>query len=249
VEALSLSGRTVLITGATGGLGEAVARRLAADGAWVALATRRADRGEALLVELRAAGGDGEVLALDLADDAGVRAAVRDLARRRGGIDALVSAAGITRDEWFVTSAPEDWQALLDVNLIATLRVTRAVARGMMARGRGAIVFVGSVVSVGASPGQSIYAATKGALTAFARTLAAELAPKGIRVNCVLPGIIDAGMTRRVPKVHLEPRTARIPLGRMGTGAEVADAVAFLVSDASSYIVGQSLVVDGGLTL
>lgn len=246
---MNLSGKTALITGATGGLGEAVARRLAAAGAYVALVVRRADRGDALLAELKAAGGDGEVVPLDLADEAAVRAAVRRLSSARGGIDVFVSCAGLTRDEWFVTSAPEDWRAMLDVNLIATLQVTRAVARGMMARNRGAIVLVGSVVSIGASPGQSIYAATKGALTSFARTLAVELAPKGIRVNSVLPGIIDAGMTRRVPKAHLEPRTARIPLARMGRAEEIAEAVLFLASDASSYIVGQALVVDGGLTL
>lgn len=245
----SLAGRTVLVSGATGGLARAVAVGLGGAGCFVALGSRRPEEAEEVLAEVRAAGGDGMTLRIDPKDEPALRSAVRNLARARGGIDGFVACAGITRDEWFLTSAPEDWSALVDVNLLGTLTVTRAVARSMVARGSGSIVILGSVVSLGASPGQSVYAATKGALTAFCRTLAVELAPKGVRVNMVVPGIIDAGMTRRVAEVHLKPRIARIPTGRMGTAAEVAGAVNFLLSDAASYVVGQNLVVDGGLTL
>lgn len=239
----------VLVTGASGGLGSAIALRFARSGAHVALGTREGGRVAALAAEVETAGGTATVVEFDAQSDASLRPAVRALAAAHGGIDGFVACAGGSRDEWFLTADPADWEAAVAVNLLGTMRVTRAVARAMVARGHGSIVLLGSVVSIGASPGQSGYAAAKGGLTSFARTIAVELAPKNVRVNCVLPGIIDSGMTRRVPKAHLAPRVARIPLGRMGTADDVAEVVHFVASDAARYVVGQSIVVDGGLAL
>jgi 3-oxoacyl-[acyl-carrier protein] reductase len=177
-----------------------------------------------------------------------VEAAFERVFATRERADVLVNAAGCARDAPFALSEARDFDDTLDVNLKGAAHCSRAVVRRMLAARRGAIVNVASVAGLHASPGQTAYAASKGGLLAFSRTLAAELAPAGIRVNTVIPGFLTVGMVRALDRRLLDEKRARIPLGRLGTGEEVAEAVLFLASDSASYVVGQALVVDGGLT-
>ena len=167
------------------------------------------------------------------------------------GQTALVTGGsrGLVRDNLFALSSPEDWDEPVRVNLGGALRVARAAVRAMLFTGGGAIVFVGSVAGLRASPGQAGYAASKGGIIALTSTLAAELAPRGIRVNAVVPGLIAAGMAARLDRRVVERQLARIPAGRLGQPAEVAACALFLASPAASYVIGQSLVVDGGLSI
>jgi 3-oxoacyl-[acyl-carrier protein] reductase len=223
--------RRVLVTGASRGLGQAIAIAFAADGAhvWVGHA-RNTKAADATVETIRAAGGSASPLAFDVTD-------------------VLVHAAGIARDSLFVLSEPDDWDEPIRVNLGGALRTTRAVVRSMLSAGKGTIVLVGSVAGGHASPGQAGYSASKGGLEALGRTLAAELAPRGIRVNVLVPGLCAAGMAQRLDRRILQDRVARIPVGRLGRADEIASVALFLASDAASYVVGQSIVVDGGLTL
>ncbi|MEZ4336840.1 MAG: SDR family oxidoreductase [Sandaracinaceae bacterium] len=176
-----------------------------------------------------------------------VRDAVGGLLERRGRIDLLVCSHGVVRDGLFAMAPERDWLEVIDANLTGAMRCARAVVRPMMGAGGGACVFVASVAGLRASPGQAGYAASKGGLLALTRTLAAELGPKHIRVNAVVPGLIDAGMVKRMDRRRRDERLAHVPLGRLGEAREVADAVEFLAS--AGYVTGQALVVDGGLSL
>lgn len=242
--------RTVLVTGGARGLGRAIAVAFAAEGAFVYVGYRshESDAGQTL-EQARAAGGSGAVLGFDTQQPAAVGAAVEQILSERGGLDALVNNAAIARDEPFALMSEEAWSEVLSVNLGGVFHCCRAVARPMMARKRGAIVNVASVAGWRASPGQSNYAASKGGVVALTQTLAAELAPRGVRVNAVVPGLLSTGMAARLDRRVLERKAAGIPLQRLGTGEEVASAVLFLASDEASYVTGHALVVDGGLSL
>jgi 3-oxoacyl-[acyl-carrier protein] reductase len=242
-------GQNVIVTGGSRGLGRAIAIGFAGEGAhvWVGYVSR-AEAAEETVRAARAAGGDATALAIDVTDAASVTAAITRAIEGRG-CDVLVNSAGVARNNLFALSDPEDWEEPLRVNLGGALRVSRAVLRPMLAAGRGSIIHVGSVAGERASPGQAGYSASKGGVTALTRTLAAELAPRGIRVNAVVPGMCAAGMAQRFDRRHVDDKVAKIPLGRAGTAEEVAAAVLFLASDAASYIIGHALVVDGGLTL
>ncbi len=242
--------RTVLISGASRGLGRDLAQAFGREQAWVAVGYRdRAEQAEQTLALVREAGGEGAVLRLDVADAASVRAAVEQVQTARGGVDVLVNNAAVLRDELFALSTDEAFLETLETNLTGAVRLARAVVRSMVAKRGGAIINVASVAAVRASPGQSSYAAAKGGLLAFTTTLAAELAPSGVRVNAVVPGLIATGMTLRLDARLRDNKARWIPAGRLGTGAEVAEAVLFLASDAARYVIGQALVVDGGLSL
>jgi 3-oxoacyl-[acyl-carrier protein] reductase len=178
-----------------------------------------------------------------------VEAAVRRVVDERGRVDVWVNCAAVVRDNLFPLMAAEEWDEPIDVNLNGVYRCCRAVARHMIACRSGAIINVASVAGIHASPGQAGYSASKGGLLAFNRTLAAELGPHGVRVNAVVPGLLTTGMAARLDRSVLEEKRRRIPLGRFGSGEEVAEAVLFLASSAASYVIGQALVVDGGLTL
>ena len=244
------TGRTVLVTGASRGLGQAIAAAFGGEGAFVYVAYRSHERGAAQTLEaVRAAGGEGAAIALDVRDGKSVDAAIERALAERGALDVLVNNAAVTRDNLLALMAPDDWDEVLATNLGGVFRCTRAVVRSMLARGRGAIINVGSVAGLHASPGQASYAASKGGVLALTRTLAAELAPKGIRVNAVVPGLVSTGMAARLDHRVAARRREAIPLGRFGTADEIARAVLFLASDDASYIIGQALVVDGGLTL
>ncbi len=240
----------VLVTGASRGLGRAIAIELATRGARVAL-NYLADTQSAqdTLSAIEAKGTEGMLVQFDVSDNAAVTAGVGEIIKRWGRIDALVNNAGIAIDAPFATSSSEDLQAVLDTNLVGTIQCCRAVVRRMMGNRSGAIVNVGSVAGRHAGPGQTAYASSKGAVDAFTRALSVEVARYGIRVNAVVPGFIDAGIAARMDPQRLEAQKTRIPAGRLGTDQEVANAVAFLLSEEASYIMGHSLVVDGGLSL
>jgi len=242
--------KTALVTGASRGLGRTIAQQFAAAGAYVIIGyRRREDEAKKTLEMVRAAGGDGEIAGFDVTQMSEVEAAVRRLLDARGTIDVVVNNAGVVDDQPFALMAPEQWNRVLRADLDGTFHVCRAVVTSMLRHKKGAIVNVASAAAVRSLPNQSNYAAAKGGVVTFTRSLAAELAPQGIRVNAVLPGLLSAGMGARVPHDHADKLRAIIPMQRLGTAQEVADVVVFLASDAASYLTGQAIAVDGGLSL
>ena len=243
-------GSTILVTGASRGLGRSIAKVFAAEGAFVGLGYHRFDQhAEQTLSEIQETGGSGTLVKADVSDFKAVDRAVRTFLNQRDSIDVLVNNAAIVDDKPFALMSADSWSAVLQTNLGGVFNCSRAVVRAMMAKGKGAIVNIGSVAGFIASPGQTNYAASKGGIAALTRTLAAELAPRGIRVNTVVPGFLTEGMTQRMDRQLAEERRSHIPLARFGTPEEIAHAVLFLASDDASYITGQQLVVDGGLSL
>lgn len=242
-----MSRRTVLITGASRGLGRAIALRQAAAGDRVIVAYRRQrERAEAVVAEVEASGGEALALGFDLRDPEATSAALTEL---RGPVAALVNNAAVASEGAFGFGPTERFEEILDVGLRAAMRCTHALARDMVVGGGGVIVNVSSVMSRRGQPGQVAYATAKGALEAFTRALALELGSRGVRVNAVVAGVFDAGMTQTLPRELRERWAERIPLGRLGRDSELAEAVAWLLSPASSYVTGACLVVDGGLSL
>lgn len=243
-------GRTVAITGASRGLGRELAVAFAREGAFVAVGFRvRRDDAEATLRACREAGGNGELMAMDVRDRGAVRAAFDELLRMRGGIDVLVNNAGVTRDALFAMSSRADWDETLAVNLGGIFDCTQAVARPMMARGSGAIINVSSVSALRAGDGRASYATSKAGILAFTRVVARELAPHGVRVNAIVPGYVETGMAARMDHARRDQARAAIPIGRFGASEEIAAAALFLASDDARYVIGHALVVDGGLSL
>ena len=241
-----LTGKAALVTGATGGIGGAVARALRGAGATVAVSGTRRERLEALAGEL----GEGcAALPCDLADAEAAAGLAARAETALGGLDVLVNNAGIARDALALRMKEEDWRRVLDVNLTAAFLVARAALRGMMRRRSGRIVSVGSVVGASGNPGQANYAASKAGLVGMSKALAAEAAARGVTVNCVAPGLIDTEMTRGLPAPARERMVAAIPLGRAGAPEEVAAAVLYLASDEAAWVTGQTLHVNGGMAM
>lgn len=248
-ERRRFEGRGVLVTGASRGLGRTIAERFGAEGAYVGVTYRVEERGAHETLKLvETAGGTGSVLKMDVADPASVRDVVAGFEAERS-IDILVNNAAVVRDQLTLLLSPPEWRSVIETNLSGTYHCCRAVLAPMMARRRGAIVNVASVAALRASPGQSSYAASKAGVLGFTRTLAAEVAGYGIRVNALVPGFVRSGMGARLDKRTLERRTSSIPVGRFGEADEIASVALFLASDDASYVVGQGIVVDGGLSL
>ncbi|BBK42666.1 beta-ketoacyl-ACP reductase [Allostella vacuolata] len=241
-----LDGKRALVTGASGGIGGAVARALHAQGAAVALAGTRQAALDQLAAEL---GERATVLVADLSDAAATDGLVKEAERLLGGIDILVNNAGLTRDGLVLRMKDEDWQRVLDVNLTAAFRLSRACLRGMMKQRWGRIVSVTSVVGHTGNPGQANYAASKAAIAGMSKAIAAEVASRGITVNCVAPGFIATAMTDVLNDEQRARIQGQIPAGRMGTSEEVAAAVAFLASGEAGYVTGQTIHVNGGMAM
>jgi len=241
-----LGGKAALVTGASGAIGGAIARTLHAQGAGVLLAGTRLDALEALAREL---GERTHVAAIDLADPAAGDTLVKRAEEAMGKLDILVNNAGLTRDGLAVRMKDEDWQKVLDVDLTAGFRLARAALRGMMRRRAGRIIGIASVVGVTGNPGQANYAAAKAGMIGMSKALAAEVASRGITVNCIAPGFIASPMTDALTEQQKERIAAAVPAGRVGSPSEVAAAVAFLASDEAAYITGQTLHVNGGMAM
>jgi 3-oxoacyl-[acyl-carrier protein] reductase len=241
-----LTGRRALVTGASGGIGGAIVRGLHGQGATVALSGTRRDALEAVAAEL---GDRTLVLPANLSDPAAVEALIAEAEKTMGGLDILVNNAGITRDALAVRMKDEDWQAVIDLNLVATFRLCRAALKGMMKQRSGRIINIGSISGVIGNPGQANYAAAKAGIVGMSKAMAQEVATRGITINCVAPGFIATAMTDAVSDKTRERFLSGIPLGRLGTVEEVAACVAFLAADEASYVTGQTLHVNGGMAM
>ena len=239
-----------IITGASRGLGKAIAKAFAAEGAFVGVGYYRNQReAEQTVTEIRESGGSAMPVKADVKNATEIQNAFSSFINDRGGIDFLINNAGITYDQPFALMSEENWSLVTQTNLGGTFHCSRAVVRSMMARKAGVIINIGSVVGGKANPGQANYAASKGGVEALTRTMAAELAPAGIRVNAVVPGVLTGGITQRLDRRVVETLQNLIPLKRLGELDEVVQTVLFLSSDAASYIIGQSIIIDGGLSL
>ncbi|MBN7756065.1 3-oxoacyl-[acyl-carrier-protein] reductase [Nitratireductor aquimarinus] len=241
-----LSGRKALVTGATGGIGEAIARILHAQGAIVGLHGTRVEKLEALAADL---GDRVKLLPANLSDRSEVKQLAEKAESELEGVDILVNNAGITRDGLFVRMSDEDWDSVLEINLGSVFRLTRELTHPMMRRRFGRIINITSVVGVTGNPGQANYCASKAGLIGFSKSLAQEIASRSITVNCVAPGFIESAMTDKLNDKQRDAIMGAIPMKRMGNGAEVASAVAYLASNEASYVTGQTVHVNGGMAM
>ncbi|GBC85492.1 3-oxoacyl-[acyl-carrier-protein] reductase FabG [bacterium HR11] len=242
-----LKGQVALVTGASQGIGAAIARALGRQGAVVGLMARSREKLEEVAAAIRAEGARGFPLVADVSQGEAVQAAIQEFIREVGPVTLLVNNAGITRDQLLLGLKPEDWHTVLAVDLTGAYWVTRAVLRDMLKVRRGSIVNISSVVALTGNPGQTAYAAAKAGLIGFTKSLARELASRGIRVNAIAPGYIETEMTARLGEALRAEYQKAIPLGFFGTPDDVAQATLFLLSSASRYITGTVLNVSGGL--
>ena len=241
-----LSGKNALVTGASGGIGGEIARALHKAGATVTLSGTRLAPLEALAAEL---GDRVHVVTCDLSDAASVEALPKAAIEKMGSIDVLVNNAGITRDNLFMRMSDDEWQSVLDVNLTSTFRLCRGVLRGMMKARWGRIVNISSVVGATGNPGQGNYAASKAGMVGMSKSLAAEVASRGITVNCVAPGFITTAMTEKLNDDQKARILTQVPAGRMGEVGEIAAAVLYLASPEAGYVTGTTLHVNGGMAM
>jgi 3-oxoacyl-[acyl-carrier protein] reductase len=241
-----LNGQIAIVTGASRGIGRAVAERLASCGAHV-VAAARGDNAAPTVAAIQEAGGRAEVAALDVTDDGSVVSLVNGVVTRHGRLDILVNNAGITRDQLLLRMKRDDWDQVIGTNLTAAFACAQAAIKPMIRQRHGRIISISSVVGQTGNAGQANYAASKAGLIGFSMALAREVASRNVTVNVVAPGLIDTDMTRAIADGTRGEWAAQIPLGRLGTTAEVAAAVCFLASDEASYITGQVLAVNGGM--
>jgi 3-oxoacyl-[acyl-carrier protein] reductase len=243
---LDLSGKVAIVTGASRGIGRATAAALASRGARVAAAAR-GDNAAATVEAIQQTGGHAELVALDVTEPASIEAMVAGVMARHGRVDVLVNNAGITRDQLMLRMKREDWDAVLATNLTAAFGCAQAVLRHMLKQRAGRIISISSVVGQAGNAGQANYAASKAGLIGFSKALAREVASRNVTVNVVAPGLIDTDMTKAITEKAHTDWSSQIPLGRLGTPADVAAAVCFLASDEAAYITGHVLAVNGGM--
>ncbi len=241
-----LTGRKALVTGATGGIGEEVARALHAQGAIVALHGTRVEKLEALAKEL---GERAYIFPANLTDREEVKALGQAVEKQLEGVDILVNNAGITRDGLFVRMSDADWDAVIEVNLTSVFGLTRELTHPMMRRRFGRIINITSIVGVTGNPGQANYCASKAGIIGFSKSLAQEIASRNVTVNCVAPGFIESAMTDKLNEKQKDTIMSAIPMKRMGQGAEIASAVVYLASNEAAYVTGQTLHVNGGMAM
>ena len=241
-----LSGKTALITGASGGIGSAIAKNLSQQGAHVVMHGTRAGRLEELASEI---GSNVSVVTANLSDRDAVGGLVAEAAKATGAIDILVNNAGITRDNLFMRMKDEEWDDVLEVNLTSSMLLCRSAIRAMMKARWGRIISISSIVGVTGNPGQTNYAASKAGMIGFSKSLAAEVASRGITVNIVAPGFIETPMTDELTDEQKQKLLANVPAGRLGSSQEVAAAVSFLASEEAAYMTGATLHVNGGMAM
>jgi 3-oxoacyl-[acyl-carrier protein] reductase len=241
-----LTDRTALVTGATGGIGAAIARAMHAKGAVVAISGRRGDMLDALAGQL---GGRVHVLPCDIANKEDVESLVPEAEKAMGHVDILVNNAGITRDQIFMRMKDEDWDQVLAVDLTAAFRLARAAVRGMMRRRFGRIIGIASVVGVTGNAGQANYAAAKAGMIAMTKSLAQEVASRGVTVNVIAPGFIETAMTDALTDKQKESILARVPAGRLGASDDIAAGALYLASNEGAYVTGQTLHINGGMAM
>ncbi|MGB1359291.1 MAG: 3-oxoacyl-[acyl-carrier-protein] reductase [Paracoccaceae bacterium] len=241
-----LMNKNALITGASGGIGSAIARRLHAAGAKVALSGTRQEPLESLANDL---GERAYILPCNLNDMAAVEALPKQAIDALGSLDILVNNAGITRDNLFMRMSDEEWQSVINVNLTATMKLCKGALRGMMKSRWGRIINISSVVGATGNPGQGNYAASKAGMVGMSKSLAYEVASRGITVNVVAPGFIATAMTDKLADDRKEAILAQIPAGRMGAAEDIASAVGYLASDGAGYVTGSTLHVNGGMAM
>ncbi len=244
-----LDGKIALVTGASQGIGEAIAKRFAAQGATVVCAARTLRKLQEVADAIAAAGGASDVVVADMADAASVKAAVATVVERHGALHILVNNAGITRDKLLIQMKEEDWDAVLDTDLKGAWAAIQAATKPMMKQRWGRIINIASVVGQMGNPGQANYVAAKAGLIGLTKSVARELASRNITANAVTPGYIETAMTAGLSEEVKAEFTKQIPLGRMGTGEDIANAAAFLASEEAGYITGQTLSVNGGMLM
>jgi 3-oxoacyl-[acyl-carrier protein] reductase len=242
----NLTGRFALITGASGGIGGSIAKALSDAGAKVALSGTRVEALEKTAADI---GGSPVILPCNLADPVATAALVGQAEEALGGLDIIISNAGLTKDGLLMRMKDEDWETVLNVNLGAYFRLSRAAMRGMMKRRHGRIIGITSVVGVTGNGGQTNYAASKAGMIGFTKSLAQEVASRNITVNCIAPGFIATPMTDVLKDDQKEALLKGIPAGRLGSGADIAAAALYLASDESAYVTGQTLHVNGGMAM
>ena len=242
----NLTGKTALITGASGGIGAAIAKALHNAGATIAISGTRVEKLEELKAQI---GANVHVLPCNLSNAEDVEKLIPAAEAAMGGLDILVNNAGITKDGLAMRMKDDDWQAVIDVNLTSNFRLCRAAMRGMMKKRAGRIVNITSIVGVTGNPGQANYVASKAGVIGLSKSLAQELATRGVTVNCIAPGFIATPMTDVLNDKQKEGILAKIPAGRMGGPEDIAAAVLYLASDEAGYVTGQTLHVNGGMAM
>ncbi len=241
-----LTGKTALVTGASGGIGKDIARALIGAGATVALSGTRREALETLAAEL---GGTTHILPCNLAEREETEKLIPAAEAAMGGLDILVNNAGVTRDMLFMRLKDEDWDTVLNINLTSAFRLSRAALRGMMKKRFGRIIGITSIVGVTGNPGQGNYAAAKAGMIGMSKSLAAEVASRGVTVNCIAPGFIESPMTDALNETQKAAILSRVPAGRLGTGTDIGAAVIYLSSVEAGYVTGQTLHVNGGMAM
>jgi 3-oxoacyl-[acyl-carrier protein] reductase len=240
----SLNGSIALVTGASRGIGRAIAERLAADGATV-IGTATSENGAQGISDYLQGNGEGKVLDVGIPDS--MQALLADITEKHGAVDILVNNAGITRDNLLMRMKDDEWQSIMDTNLTSIFKMSKAVLRGMMKKRKGRIINIGSVVGSTGNAGQANYAAAKAGVIGFSKSMAREVASRGITVNVVSPGFIDTDMTKALTDDQKESIFKDIPANRLGDPKEIAATVGFLASDDAAYITGETIHVNGGM--